>query len=277
MSREANIASFTDATLREVSTGSRVQVVGDGVWLHTSDRAMTTSTIVALDDTSCMLVDPAMEPSDLGFIANFVEEMDFRVTFGWSTHAHWDHVLWSRRFGAEVPRFAVAANVDTCKAELAELQEYIGLQCPGHDVELCGLLSTWSDTDPLWPSRFEVIEHRAHAAGHAALWLADRQILVAGDMVSDIEIPTLDLGQPDPLSDYVAALDLYSQLLGQIVTFIPGHGTPGGKGELRRRIALDRRYLDDIAAGNATSDDRIQPQWLKEQHERQATWVKERR
>ncbi|WP_298339745.1 MBL fold metallo-hydrolase [Ferrimicrobium sp.] len=260
-----------------MSTNIPIQAIDDGVWVHTSDREMTTSTIVALDNTSCMLIDPAITPSDLDVIADFVEERGLRVTLGWSTHAHWDHVLWSARFGVEVPRLAVSASVDTCKAELAELHEYISQQCPGHDVDLSGLLTTWSDTEPLWPVNCQVIEHRAHAPGHAALWITNRQILVAGDMVSDIEIPTLDLEQSDPLSDYFAALDLYAHFLDWVVTFIPGHGRPGDQGELDRRITLDRRYLDDIATGASTSDDRIRAQWLKEHHERQAAWAKEQR
>ena len=260
-----------------MSTNIPIQAIGDGVWVHTSDRGRTTSTIVALDNTSCMLIDPAITPSDLGAIADFIEKEGLRVTLGWSTHAHWDHVLWSARFGVDVPRLAVSANVDTCKAELTELQEYIGQQSPGHDVDLCGLLTTWSNIKSLWPANCQVIEHRAHAPGHAALWITDRQILVAGDMVSDIEIPTLDLEQSDPLSDYLDALDLYAQLLDQVVAFIPGHGRPGDQGELDRRITLDRRYLDDIATGTSTSDDRIRAQWLQEHHERQAAWAKGQR
>ena len=44
----------------------------DGVWLHTSERATTTTTVLALGEQECLVVDPAMEPSDLDEIAAMV-------------------------------------------------------------------------------------------------------------------------------------------------------------------------------------------------------------
>ena len=54
----------------------------------------------------------------------------------------------------------------------------------------------------------EVLEHDGHASGHAALHLPGDGVLVAGDRVSDVEVPLLDLksGAPDPLGDYEGGL-----------------------------------------------------------------------
>ena len=41
----------------------------------------------------------------------------------------------------------------------------------------------------------EIIEHQAHAVGHAAVLLADRGVLLAGDMLSDVLIPLFDFRQ----------------------------------------------------------------------------------
>jgi glyoxylase-like metal-dependent hydrolase (beta-lactamase superfamily II) len=41
----------------------------------------------------------------------------------------------------------------------------------------------------------EIIEHQAHAVGHAAVLLADRGVLLAGDMLSDVLIPLFDSRQ----------------------------------------------------------------------------------
>lgn len=230
---------------------------------------MTTTTVVALDGERCLLVDPAMEPHDLAAVADWLVATDRRVAFGWSTHAHWDHVLWSSRFGRDVPRFATQANVATCSAELPELHGYIDHQCPGHEVELCGLLTPVRAAGLLWPAAWEVAEHRAHAPGHALLWLADCGVLIVGDMVSDIEIPTLDLDQADPLGDYRRALDLIEAYADRAAVFVPGHGRAGDATELRCRLERDRRYLDDLASGRPTFDRRIEADWLRQQHERQ--------
>jgi glyoxylase-like metal-dependent hydrolase (beta-lactamase superfamily II) len=54
-----------------------------------------------------------------------------------------------------------------------------------------------------------IVEHQAHAPGHAALLIEERGVLVAGDMLSDVLIPLLDLNDTaDPIEDYLAALRL---------------------------------------------------------------------
>ena len=46
----------------------------------------------------------------------------------------------------------------------------------------------------------EIIEHQARAVGHAAVLLADRGVLLAGDMLSDVLIPLLDARRPDQVA-----------------------------------------------------------------------------
>ena len=61
----------------------------------------------------------------------------------------------------------------------------------GIPLELIGLLTPLpADGGPV-PG--EILEHQAHALGHAAVLLADRGVLLAGDMLSDVLIPLLDL------------------------------------------------------------------------------------
>src|SRR4029453_7665988 len=68
----------------------------------------------------------------------------------------------------------------------------------GHPLELIGLLTPLpADGGPV-PS--EIVEHQAHAIGHAAVLLADRGILLAADMLSDVLIPLLDPRRPDQVA-----------------------------------------------------------------------------
>jgi glyoxylase-like metal-dependent hydrolase (beta-lactamase superfamily II) len=245
----------------------------DGVWLHTSKRAATTTTVIALGDHECMVVDPAMEPPDLVEVAELVREVGRTVTVGWSTHPHWDHVLWSSRLGTEVVRFATRRNAELCRVERRELEAYLEDECPGHETELCGILTPLEDGERRWPTSCRVIAHEAHAPGHGALWVPDKGLLVAGDMVSDVEIPTLDLGSTRPVGDYEEALDLYEEIANEVVSFVPGHGAPGDRTELRRRISADRRYLGGLVSGRPAPDDgRCAEPWLQAQHQLQAAW-----
>jgi glyoxylase-like metal-dependent hydrolase (beta-lactamase superfamily II) len=68
----------------------------------------------------------------------------------------------------------------------------------------------------------EVIEHDAHAIGHAALLLADRGVLLAGDMLSDVLIPILDPHRPGQMDAYEAALDRPDEAAKHVNVMVPG-------------------------------------------------------
>ncbi len=69
-----------------------------------------------------------------------------------------------------------------------------------------------------------LVEHEAHALGHAAILLADRGVLIAGDMLSDALIPMLDQRRPGPLAAYGTALDRLTEATQHVDVVIPGHG-----------------------------------------------------
>ncbi|PSL05455.1 glyoxylase-like metal-dependent hydrolase (beta-lactamase superfamily II) [Haloactinopolyspora alba] len=243
-----------------------VEVTGS-VLVGTSDFCSTTTTVVLGADDTCLVVDPAVTPDDLDALVAELAERGLRVVAGFSTHPHWDHVLWSRALGTG-PRFATAAAV---RAMAAERRRALGLaerSAPGHDPDLFGRLTPLPDgaaTVPWDGPVAEVIEHRAHAPGHAALYLRSEGILLAGDMCSDVEIPLLDLDVADPVGDYRHALGLFAALNG-VEYVVPGHGSVGDGAEFRRRVAADRHYLDELEAGRGSDDARLTDDWLVRDH-----------
>ena len=125
-------------------------------------------------------------------------------------------------------------------------------------------------------SDLRIIEHQAHAPGHAALLIEERGVLVAGDMLSDVLIPMLDLnGTEDPIGDYLAALRLLESVAGHVDVVVPGHGSDGGADQARARIDQDRAYVDALRDGHAVSDPRAGPSakdgwdWVAGVHARQ--------
>jgi glyoxylase-like metal-dependent hydrolase (beta-lactamase superfamily II) len=56
-----------------------------------------------------ILVDPGIDGSDLNQLADDVDRLGIPVVAGFSTHPHWDHLLWHSRFG-DVPRYATPAG-----------------------------------------------------------------------------------------------------------------------------------------------------------------------
>src|SRR6202035_4155595 len=86
-----------------------------------------------------------------------------------------------------------------------------------------------------------IVEHQAHAPGHAALLIEKRGVLVAGDMLSDVLIPMLDLNAAAaPGGAYLAALRLLEGVADSADVLVPGHGSAGGAGQVRARIDQDR-------------------------------------
>ena len=118
-----------------------------------------------------------------------------------------------------------------------------------------------------------IIEHPAHAQGHAALLIKERGVLVAGDMLSDILIPFPDLDAANPIEDYLVGLRLLEGVADDVDVLIPGHGTVGGADQVRARIELDRAYVQALRDGLAPNDPRIGPSatfgrdWLPDVYE----------
>ncbi len=130
--------------------------------------------------------------------------------------------------------------------------------------------------------RVRIIEHNAHALGHAALLIQERGVLVAGDMLSDVLIPMLDLsGSADPIENYFAALPLFEGVADDVDVVIPGHGSVGGADQVPARIAQDRAYLHALREGDVRSDPRLGQSaygrdFLPSVHERQLQYLAQR-
>ncbi len=135
----------------------------------------------------------------------------------------------------------------------------------GIPLELIGLLTPLpADGGPL-PG--EIIEHDAHAIGHAAILLKDRGVLIAGDMLSDVLIPLFDPRRSDQLSAYETALDQLHRAARHVTVLIPGHGSVAKGPEVAARFAADHSYIDALRRGEDPLDARLQQDWLAGPHQ----------
>jgi hydroxyacylglutathione hydrolase len=251
----------------------RLSEVAPGVLVATSSFDQTTSTVVAGAAGGCLLVDPGVTVAELARLAADLRELGLRPVAAWSTHPHWDHVLWSRELGG-APRYATPAAVAVTEAERAELAREAQRSAPGHDLSLLGRLTPLDAAAVPWDGpEARLIVHDGHAPGHGAVFLPGTGVLVAGDMCSDVEIPLLDLAAPDPLGGYRAGLERLAAVPG-VRHVVPGHGHTGDADEFRRRLAADAAYLDALALGKPFADPRLTgPGWLRDTHGEQLRYV----
>jgi glyoxylase-like metal-dependent hydrolase (beta-lactamase superfamily II) len=78
--------------------------VADGVWVRQSAWVWSNA-IAVRGEGGLILVDPGIDGSDLNQLADDLDRLGIPVVAGFSTHPHWDHLLWHPRFG-DVPRYA---------------------------------------------------------------------------------------------------------------------------------------------------------------------------
>jgi len=238
--------------------------VADGVLIHVSEF-VESNTVVVQGRDGVLLVDPGIHRHELTCLASDLADSGQAVVAGFSTHPHWDHLLWTPGLG-EVPRYATSGCADTAKARLsggvtAEMAEAAGipddvpLELLGHVIGL----PSGATRIPWDGPAVRIIEHQAHARGHAALLIEQPGVLVAGDMLSDVLVPMLDLGATDPVEDHLAALRLLEGVAGDVDVLIPGHGSVGGSEEVRARIDQDLAYVQALHDARLPSDPRIGP------------------
>jgi glyoxylase-like metal-dependent hydrolase (beta-lactamase superfamily II) len=250
--------------------------VADGVFVRQSAFCRSNAIAVRGDD-GVLLVDPGVSGADLLELADDLDRLGTAVALGFATHPHWDHVLWHERFGTP-PRLGTATCVGATRALRARLRERAAELAPGADQSLVGRIAPlpagavslpWSGLD------VRVLEHQAHAPGHAALLIQQRGVLIAGDMLSDVEIPLFDPEGDDPAGDYAVALEQLASLCGQGVAIaVPGHGAVAAGAEIGARIEADQAYVRALREGTDPGDPRVGPgasygtDWLPEAHAR---------
>ena len=256
----------------------------EGVLIHESEFCQSNAVVVH-GRAGVLLIDPGVLGDEMAALANDLRELGQPVVAGFSTHPHWDHLLWHAGLGA-APRYGTVRCAATVRDRLSDagakarvaslIPPDIAEQVP---LDLLGLIADLpAETAQIpWDGpQVRIIEHQAHAPGHAALVIEEGGVLLAGDMLSDVLIPMLDLnGTADPIEDYLAALRLLEGAAGDVDVLIPGHGSIGRADQARARIDQDRAYVHALRDASVPSDPRVGPSaksgwdWVSGVHARQ--------
>ncbi|OCI30772.1 MBL fold metallo-hydrolase [Oerskovia enterophila] len=270
-----------------------LEQVAQGVMVHRSEL-LQINTVVVQGQTGVLVVDPGLTRSEMACLAEDLRELGMPVVAGFSTHPDWDHVLWHPGLG-DAPRYGTAR----CAAVMRDVRS----QPDWRDRAADGLPPEIAEETPLegyglitglpagtaripWDGpEAHIVEHPAHAPGHAALLIEARGVLVAGDMLSDLFVPMLDdFGETnDPIEEYLVGLQVLEDAADDVAVLVPGHGSVCGADQVRARIDLDRSYVHALRDGTATDDPRIGPsakpgwEWVNDIHEGQAQGVARRR
>ncbi|MDQ1550637.1 MAG: hypothetical protein QOD50_59, partial [Actinomycetota bacterium] len=229
----------------------------------TSRTDALNSVVIIGQDGAALLVDPGWQQDELDDLTAELTARSLTPVAGFATHAHYDHVLWHPDFG-EVPRWASPDSVRIAGSHREEILEALGPDFRPEVLSLVGRLSVLPGLDIPWLGpEVGVILHDAHIVGHSALWVAELGVLVAGDMLSDVELPLPD-DSPGALGAYRAGLGALAPYASIARFVIPGHGSVTSDGSAR--VAADLAYLDDLDAGRESTDARLANSGMAEVH-----------
>ena len=239
--------------------------VAEGVLVHQSDFLQTNAVVVQGRD-GVLLVDPGVRAAEMTCLVDDLAAAGQTVAAGFSTHPHWDHLLWHAGLGT-APRYGTARCAAVVRERLSDpgAKARVAAMIPPDIVDQVPLdllgaitgLPAGTAHVPWNGPRVRIVEHRAHAPGHAALLIEEHGVLVAGDLLSDVVVPLPDTSAADPIEDYLAALQLVEAVAGEVDVLIPGHGSPCGTDQARERIDRDRAYLHALRAGGVPGDPRM--------------------
>ena len=234
------------APLRETRVGDRVSVFSTGG--ETLAESFGANAVAVLGDGETLLVDPLVAPAYARELKRLLEERGAGpVTHVVLTHAHTDHSLGAAVFAAEGA--SVLAHPATAAAMAAEHPGLIAERRASPDVA-----ALFADAVPVVPTRLvrepvvlegggiRAVVRRcgpAHTPGDLRVDLPSLGVVLTGDLVSNGYHPSL--GDADLEGWRASLLDL---LRTEAVTFVPGHGEPGGREIVEAQLA----WFDAAAA-----------------------------
>jgi glyoxylase-like metal-dependent hydrolase (beta-lactamase superfamily II) len=215
------------------------------------------NSVVLAADGHALAIDAGVLPSELDDIARAVAQSAPRfenVSLAF-THPHWDHVLALPWFPGATT-FAHAGFFDELERDAAKIaadaEKWITSEgeTPPQPFRPFKPALTARGTALLRLGPFDVVtcDTPGHSGSHFALWLPAYGTLVAGDLLSDIEIPWLDAAP----WVYRASLKALHWLFEQedVRLLVPGHGPVAhGRKNGYRRLLRDMDYLLHLEHG----------------------------
>ncbi len=223
-----------------------INKISPGIWISKSKFWETNSTIIQ-NSNGCVLIDPGVFPSELNDISSFIK--DKPVGAGLITHAHWDHILWMPEFGY-VPRYCSAETLVIMQKDRRTIFEEMEDFAEDYKLPLTEWKNILNFNVGIFPPildeelglNIEIIPTSGHQGGHCSFWLGDSKILICGDLLSNIEVPTIE-GSQQSVGQYLSSLDRLEPYVQQASHVVPGHGKICSAEEALRRLEKDKRYL----------------------------------
>jgi glyoxylase-like metal-dependent hydrolase (beta-lactamase superfamily II) len=200
------------------------------------------------------VIDSPVYPEELRILPGVLEQAGYPVSGLLTTHADWDHLLGRLAF----PGAAVAAGESTVarlRSELGRAHRELRKFDAEHYVSDRPPLSLGSLQSLPVPGKLEIgagpgahelelYPTGGHTPDGTAFWLPWAKVLICGDYLSPVELPTISSG---------GSADVYRETLGRLDGLVaradwvvPGHGGPISGERAQAVLGEDRGYLEAL-------------------------------
>jgi glyoxylase-like metal-dependent hydrolase (beta-lactamase superfamily II) len=228
----------------------RAQALGPDLIVFVSRIWQTACTAVRSGEEG-FLIDSPVYPDELEALPEVLERAGFPVSGLLVTHADWDHLLARLAFpGAaigcgEPTAHRLRREPGSAQRELRRFDEehYIDGRAPlslsaFQSLPVPGRLSL----GPEHEIELHIAEgHTADGTAYLLPWLS---VLVCGDYLSPVEIPTIEEG--GTIDAYAATLERLGRMLGRVKTVVVGHGGVIARDQAQWILEQDRAYLEGL-------------------------------
>ncbi len=215
---------------------------------------------VGADGHETFIVDSPVLPEELDALPALLEQARFPAPSGLlATHADWDHLLGRLAF----PGVALGCGQSTAermRAAPGEAQRELRAFDEEHLIERPRPLSLGAIQALPVPGRCAIgeLELELHCAeGHTedgmAIWIPWVRVLLAGDYLSPVEIPTL-CERREALHAYLATLERLRPLVAGAGHVVPGHGPVLDSARALAVLEEDLAYLRALGERGAEAE-----------------------
>ncbi len=209
--------------------------------------------VIVRDREETFVIDSPLLPDELDALPTLIEQARFPAPSGLlATHGDWDHLLARLAFpGAALG--CAESTVERLGAAPGEAQRELRAFDEDLMIERARPLALGALQPLPVPGRCEIggRELELHpAGGHTvdgmAVLSAWTGVLVVGDYLSSVEIPTLNDG--GDIGEYLRTLERLGPLAAVAEHVVPGHGPVLTGASALAVLAEDERYLRELAA-----------------------------
>ena len=223
--------------MRAISVHEDVIVVESRIW-------RTTATAVRSGGEAFVIDSPVL-PDELEMLPALLEQADFPFSGLLATHGDWDHLLGRLAFPGAALGIA-ETTAARLRAHPGEAQRALRSFDESHYLSRAAPLALGSvEALPvpgycgLGERELELHPADGHTVDGMAIWIPWAKVLVCGDYLSPVEIPTPEVS----IEGYLATLERLEPLIEQAEFVVPGHGGPIDAKTAQHLLLEDREYL----------------------------------